>query len=185
MNKIGLLLFGRFATNGNGIDNEIQQSIDGFKLIKSELDIHFVGFGPYVNNINILNNNFTLDQNLDIKIFQKTIASKLEKFLDMGYNKTLISSCCYRISNDNFLDKNLLIVTYDNNFQQNKTINHRFMYGRTSLLKRIWENKPFIITKDLDQNLFLNTFNVVGISKMNENKIEMNNFLTRIGWLSE
>lgn len=185
MSKVGLLLFGRFLTEGN-IDVEIEQSINSFSLVKSELDIHFAGFGVYAKTITKLNDNFLLDENLDIVNFQKTMVSKLARFSELGYNKTIISSCSYQIKHGNFLDKNLLIVSYDHkDLNESKTINHRFMYGRTSLLKRIWENKQFDITKDLDKNLFLNIFNVIGVSKMNENKIEMMNLIDRIGWMSE
>jgi hypothetical protein len=59
------------------------------------------------------------------------------------------------------------------------------MYGRTSLIKRIWENRPFDVTKDLDKNLFLNTFNVIGLKKMNENKVLMDQTIQRIGWSSQ
>lgn len=185
MSKTGLLLFARIESDDD-ISSEINGTIQSFKQLNTELDIHLIAFGPSSKNITISDVNFTFDQSLDITLFQKIVCSKLDFFLSKGYNKTIIGSCSYQINNTNFLDKNLLIVNYDEkDFNENKNINHRFIYGRTSLLKRIWENKPFDTTKDLDKNLFLNVFNVIGINKMNENRVEMKNFITRVGWVSK
>jgi hypothetical protein len=183
MSKTALLLFARIESNGN-ISPEINETIESFKQLNTTLDIHLVAFGVASKNIVVNDDvNFSFYENLDINFFQSVICSKLELFLAAGHNKTIISSCSYQINNKNFLDKNLVIVTYDGNeFNENKNINHRFIYGRTALLKRIWENKPFDAAKDLDKNLFLNVFNVIGLKNMNENKVPMNGFIKRIGW---
>jgi hypothetical protein len=177
------LLFGRFDSD-NSIDSEIQQCLQHFGNL--EIDLHFLGFGAAGKNTTKLNDNFSLFESLDITFFQNKIVSKLENFTELGYNKTIICSCSYQIKNLNFLDKNLIFVYYDDlDFEKHKNINHRFMYGRTSLIKRIWENRPFDVTKDLDKNLFLNTFNVIGLKKMNENKVLMDQTIQRIGWSSQ
>lgn len=185
MSKTGLILFARVETNNN-VSPEIIQTMESLKQLNAELDIHLVAFGPTSKNIKIDDVNFSFYESLDIHIFQNAICSKLDLLLAAGHNKTLISSCSYQVNNKNFLDKNLVIVAYDDeDFTKNKNVNHRFMYGRTALLKRIWENKPFDYTKDLDKNLFLNIFNVIGLKNMNENKVMMQDFIKRIGWYAQ
>lgn len=181
MSKTGLILFARVESNEE-LDDAIEASIQSVLELDDKFELHFIGFGPSTKKI-IPKDKFSTYESLDIRLFQNIVCEKLELFSNLGYNKSLIISCGYEIQNKQFLDKNLTIVSYDDlDFTEKKNLNHRFMYGRTALLKRIWENKSFDITKDLDKNLFLNVFNVVGFSKMNEHRVNMDNFMNRTAW---
>lgn len=182
MSKTGLILFAR-AESGEQLDIAVEMSIENILTLDDKFELHFVGFGPPLMKIPKSTNKDTYES-LDIRLFQNVVCEKLDLFSKLGYNKSLIVSCGYEIQNKQFLDKNLTIVSYDDSdFVEKKNLNHRFMYGRTALLKRIWENKSFDITKDLDKNLFLNVFNVVGFSNMNAHRVNMNNFMNRTDWI--
>jgi len=182
MSKTGLILFARVESNEE-LDDTIEASIKNILKLDDKFEMHFIGFGPSTKKITP-KNKFSVYESLDIRLFQNIVCEKLKLFSNLGYNKSLIISCGYEIQNKQFFDKNLTIVSYDDSdFMEKKNLNHRFMYGRTTLLKRIWENKSFDITKDLDKNLFLNVFNVIGFSKMNENRINMDGFMNRTEWI--
>ena len=197
MDRISVLLFG-VTTNADRL--QWSQILHNIKVIKKQHDnlyIRLVLFNQEPTNKRYREETLSLvDEYMFAKgeVFQDdmrklisgTVGKTYEPSVPIESRKILLLSCCYRLRRFDFWNKLLLLCCDDKrNLDMNNAarINHRFMYGRTDFIFRIWSGRPFIPNKDVDQNIFINVKNIIGNEKIPKYTFETQDLqISRSGW---
>jgi len=191
MNKVSVLLFG-VTSNKKALNwPQISETVKNLKNNHDNLYIKLVIFQdePFDKRykdatLELVDDYYFRNKAFDFQMDMMGHISKLKKLGQPG-QRILVMSCCYDLKEYDFWDLPLVLCCDSKRFLEgkNRRLNHRFMYGRPHLIENIWRKKQFVKTITYDENLFFNTKNIIGESKIPEYTFTTEELtITRAGW---